>query len=53
MKNKIEVIGLNTCYSLIKLHLNGKVSKHIISNNGYFPLKYWIKYFEDYEESND
>lgn len=50
MKNKIEVIGLNTQYSLIKLYLNNKMSEHIVSNNGWLPLQYWIEYFENYKE---
>ena len=47
MKNKIEVIYCCTMYSIIKVNKNGVTSEHIISNNGWLPLKYWRKYFEN------
>lgn len=38
-----EIKGLSTQYSKIILEDN---SEHIITNNGPFPLKWWIDYFE-------
>jgi len=46
MKNKIKVISLNTQYSIIEVYKNNKVSKHIVSNNGWITLEKWIDYFE-------
>ena len=52
MKNKIKIEGLNTQYSLIIVETSFKglwacYTKHIVSNNGWHPLLYWVKYFEN------
>ena len=45
--SKVKVKNLNTQYSeLIVVKPNGTISKHIVSNNGYRPLAFWIKKFE-------
>ena len=47
MKNKIKVRSWCTMYSFIYVTKNGDTSKHIASNNGWLPLKYWTDYFEN------
>lgn len=47
MKNKkIRIESLNSTYSVIIIEKNGKEENHYISNNGFFPLKWWIEKFE-------
>ena len=45
MKNKIKIIPICTQYSLIEVCKDNIISKHIVCNNGWFPLKYWIEYY--------
>ena len=47
MKNKIEVIPYCTMYSIIKVYKGNEISEHRVSNNGWLPLEYWKKYFEN------
>jgi len=47
MKNKIEVISWCTMYSIIKVYKGNEISEHRVSNNGWLPLEYWKKYFEN------
>jgi len=42
---EIIVKNLNSCYSEITILSNNE--KHIVSNHGFFPLKYWVNYFEN------
>lgn len=46
MKNKIKVIPLNTQNSIIEVYKDNKISKHIVSNNGWLPLEKWIEYYK-------
>jgi len=47
MKNKIEVISWCKMYSIIKVYKGNEISEHRVSNNGWLPLEYWKKYFEN------
>ena len=47
MKNKIRVESWCTMYSLIYVTKNRVTSKHVVANNGWFPLEYWTDYFEN------
>lgn len=45
--NKIIVKSINSQNSKIIVTKNNIISKHIISNHGWFDLNYWIDYFEN------
>ena len=50
MKNKIKIIPWCTQYSRIRVTktitgFDPVISEHIVSNNGWFPLEFWVKYF--------
>jgi len=48
--NKITIKGLNAMFSEITVTIDGRITKHIVNNNGDFGLVDWIKYFkEDYK----
>jgi hypothetical protein len=44
--NKIKIIHLYTQYSLIEVNKYNTIYRHIVSNNGWLSLKYWIDYFK-------
>lgn len=50
MKNIIEVCALNTQDSLITVYTKNSSSNHIVPNNGWLPLSYWVNYFENYKK---
>ena len=50
MNNKIKITGVNTQYSIIevskpRIGISPAITNHIVSNNGWFNLEYWVKYF--------
>lgn len=46
MKNEIIVINSNSTYSTILIKTKKGVEKHYISNNGWFPIEYWVNKFK-------
>lgn len=47
MKNKIKIIPWCRQYSIIEVEKLGILSEHIVSNNGWLDLEYWIFYFKN------